>query len=404
MKVRITPSRVAGKVTAPPSKSMAHRMLICAGLASGESVVRGVSPSDDVLATMDCLRALGASCDYDGKDVKVRGLSPEKMTPHETLGCRECGSTLRFFIPICLATGRKTTLSGSEKLLSRPLSIYEELCRERGFEFENDGKTVTVYGKLESGEFTLRGDVSSQFVSGLLFALPTLGGDSAIVLTGDVESRPYIDMTIEAMKKFGVPAEWKSKNTIFVRGGQKYLPADVTVEGDWSNGAFFEALNLVGGNVSVDGLDKSSAQGDKICLDYFKKLAAGAPMLSLTDCPDLGPVMFAMAAEMHGATFTGTRRLRIKESDRVASMAAELHKFGAEFEIHDDTVTVKKTALRAPTETLSSHNDHRVAMALSVLLTKYGGTLEGAEAVKKSMPDFYEKLESLGAEVKYEDK
>lgn len=404
MKVRITPSRVAGLVTAPPSKSMAHRLLISAGLANGESVVRGVSPSEDVLATMDCLRALGASCDYDGKDARVDGLSPEKMTVRGELQCRECGSTLRFFIPICLATGRKTTLKGSEKLLSRPLSVYEELCRERGFEFENDGKTVTVCGKLKSGEYALRGDVSSQFVSGLLFALPTLGGDSRITLTGTVESRPYIDMTIVALEKFGIRAEWTGDDTIFIKGGQKYAPADVTVEGDWSNGAFFEALNIVGGNVSVDGLDGSSAQGDKICVDYFKKLAAGAPTLSLCDCPDLGPVMFAMAAEKSGATFTGTRRLRIKESDRVASMAEELAKFGAEFEIADDTVTVKKTALHAPTEALSSHNDHRVAMALSVLMTKYGGTLEGAEAVNKSMPDFYEKLSSLGAEVKYEDK
>lgn len=404
MKVVVRPSHIAGKITAPPSKSMAHRMLICAGLASGESVVRGVYPSEDVLATIYCLRALGASCDYDGKDVHVSGLSPEKMAPRGILECRECGSTLRFFIPICLITGKKTTLSGSEKLLSRPLSVYEELCRERGFEFENNGKTIAVSGKLESGEYTLRGDISSQFVSGLLFALPTLRGDSRIMLTGDIESRPYIDMTIEAMKKFGVCAKWTGENTIIIKGDQKYSPADVTVEGDWSNAAFFEAMNFVGGNVSIDGLDKTSAQGDKICMEYFEKLAAGAPTLSLTDCPDLGPVMFAAAAELSGATFTGTRRLRLKESDRVASMAAELSKFGAEFEILDDTVVVKNTALHAPTKTLSSWGDHRVAMALSVLMTKYGGELSGAEAVNKSMPDFYEKLSSLGAEVKYEDK
>ena len=404
MIVKIKPSRLCGSLSAPPSKSMAHRLLISAGLSDGTSVVCGVAPSEDVLATIDCLAALGASCDYDGKDVRVCGISPEKMAPRGTLECRECGSTLRFFIPICLTTGKKTTLSGSEKLLSRPLSVYEELCRARGFEFSNDGKKVTVSGKLKSGNYTVRGDVSSQFVSGLLFALPTAHGDSRIMLTGAVESRPYIDMTTAALEKFGVRAEWTGENTISVKGDQKYSPADVTVEGDFSNAAFFEALNLIGGDVSVDGLDFSSAQGDKICVEYFEKLAAGAPTLSLTDCPDLGPVMFAMAAEKNGATFTGTRRLRIKESDRVASMAAELYKFGAEFEIGNDTVTVKKRALHAPTDILSSHNDHRVAMALSVLMTKYGGAISSAEAVKKSMPDFYEKLSSLGAEVIYEDK
>lgn len=405
MIVKIKPSPLCGSVSAPPSKSMAHRLLISAGLSDGVSVVRGVSPSEDVLATIDCLAALGVVCTYDGRDVTVRGASPEKMTVGATLPCRECGSTLRFFIPICLLLGRRAALSGSERLLMRPLSVYENLCRERGFEYSNDGKNIIVRGKLESGEYRLRGDVSSQFVSGLLFALPTLGGDSRVTLTGRVESRPYIDMTIGALKKFGVCAEWKNENTIYVRGDQKYTPADVTVEGDWSNAAFFLALNIVDGNINVTGLDDDSSQGDKICIEYLKKLAVGAPTLSLSDCPDLGPIMFAAAAEKHGATFTETSRLREKESDRVASMTEELMKFGAEFEITGDTVTVKKTALRAPTETLSSHSDHRVAMALSVLMTKYGGTLDGAEAVKKSMPDFYERLAPLGAEIeKYEDK
>lgn len=404
MIVKIKPSRLCGSLSAPPSKSMAHRLLISAGLADGTSVVCGVAPSEDVLATIDCLAALGVRCEYDGKDVRVSGVSPEKMTVRATLPCRECGSTLRFFIPICLLTGERATLSGSERLLGRPMSVYETLCRERGFEFSNDGKNITVCGKLESGEYTLRGDVSSQFVSGLLFALPTLDGDSRITLTGKVESRPYIDMTIGALRKFGTVVRWENENTIYVRGCQEYAPADVTVEGDWSNAAFFCAADLIGGDVEVTELDENSAQGDKVCVGYFKKLAVGAPTLPLGDCPDLGPIMFAMAAEKHGATFTGTSRLRAKESDRVASMTEELVKFGAEFEISDDTVTVKNTALRAPTETLSSHGDHRVAMALSVLMTKYGGTLAGAEAVKKSMPDFYERLASLGANIIYEDK
>lgn len=399
MKAIITPSSACGTVAAPPSKSMAHRLLICAGLSGGRSIVRGVSPSEDVLATIDCLSSLGAKCDYDGKDVRVDGANAKEPVAAGVLPCRECGSTLRFFIPICLLTGKKTSLSGSGRLLKRPLSVYEDLCRERGFEFENDGKLVTVCGKLHCGEYRVRGDVSSQFISGLLFALPTVGGDSKIIIEGGVESRPYIDMTLGALEKFGVTAAWINENTIAVRGG-KYQPADVTVEGDWSNAAFFLALNLVGGKVDVTGLDGGSRQGDKVCVDYFSKTESGAPSLSLSDCPDLGPVMFAIAAERGGAEFSGTARLRAKESDRVLSMAEELEKFGAEFEIGDDSVIVKNTSLHAPTKELSSHNDHRVAMALSVLMTKYGGTLGGAEAVNKSMPDFFEKLRSVGAEVK----
>ena len=400
MKIKISPKKPVGTVTAPPSKSMAHRLLICAGLSDGASTVKNVSPSEDVLATLDCLAAIGAKCEYDGSAVRVIGCGGN-IRADGILACRESGSTLRFFIPICMLSPPGATLSGSERLLSRPLDVYEKLCRERGMAFSNDGKTVRVGGTLKSGIFSLAGDVSSQFVSGLLFSLPTLCGDSEIILEGNVESRPYIDLTMSALYSFGVCAKWISENRISVRGGQKYTPADVTVEGDCSNAAFFEALNALGGSVKICGINENTAQGDKVYGEYIAALLAGAPTLSLSNCPDLAPVMFALAAELGGATFTHTHRLRAKESDRIASMTGELKKFGASFEISDDSVTVNKTELHAPIGTLSSHNDHRVAMALSVLLTKYGGTLDGAEAVKKSMPDFYDVLSSLGAEVEY---
>lgn len=402
MKVKINPSNISGKITAPPSKSMAHRLLICAGLSSGISTVKNVAPSEDVLATLDCLSALGDVCEYDGKNVKVCG--KDKIAPHGEMHCRECGSTLRFFIPICLLSEEETVLSGSERLLSRPLEVYEKMCRERGLLFSNDGRRVRVRGKLTPGKYSLAGNVSSQFVSGLLFALPTLNNDSEIILEGGVESRPYIDMTISALEKFGVFAEWRGENRIFVSGNQKYAPADVTVEGDCSNAAFFEALNALGGHVYVDGISDDTVQGDKIYGEYIAALKNGAPTLSLADCPDLGPIMFAVAAIKNGATFTNTHRLKIKESDRVLSMAAELSKFGAELEIFDDSVIIKSAPLHRPEVELCSHNDHRVAMALSVLMTKYGGVLDGAEAVKKSMPDFYDAISSLGAEVEFYDR
>ena len=404
MRVKISPSKISGKMTAPPSKSMAHRLLVCAALSGGASTVKNVAPSEDILATLDCISALGANVEKIGETVKIGGIGGKPVAPRVKLFCRESGSTLRFLIPVALSLGCGATFFGSEKLFSRPLEFYEEMCRERGLDFSKDKNTLTVGGKLSSGEFTVPGDVSSQFVSGLLFALPTLSGDSKITLVGNIESRPYIDMTISALEKFGVLAEWRRENEIFVRGGQTFKSADVTVEGDCSNAAFFEALNFVGGSVTVGGIDENTVQGDKIYGEYFKKLCGGTPELSLADCPDLGPAAFALAAELSGATFTHTRRLRQKESDRIASMSEELEKFGAELDISEDTVTVKKTALHAPEKPLSSHNDHRVAMALSVLMTKYGGELSGAEAVKKSMPDFYDVLKSLGAEVEFYDR
>lgn len=402
MKVKISPSKISGKITAPPSKSMAHRYLICAALADGESVIKNIAQSEDILATIDCLTSLGAEIGLCGDSATVRGIG-QIAAPKGELLCRESGSTLRFLMPICLSR-RGATFSGSERLLSRPLGVYEKLCRERGIAFSNDGKKINVGGGLCAGNFSLDGGVSSQFISGLLFALPTLTSDSKITLTGSIESRPYIDMTMAALASFGVFAEWTSENEIFVKGGQKYAPADKTVEGDCSNAAFFEALNAVGGSVFVDGTDETTVRGDGIYKEYIAALTSGAPKLSLADCPDLGPVMFALAAEKNGATFTHTRRLREKESDRIAAMNDELSKFGAELYISENEVEVKKAALRAPSTELSSHNDHRIAMALSVLLTKYGGVISGAEAVKKSMPDFFDELASLGAEVEIYDR
>ena len=390
MNVAIYPSRPAGTAAAPPSKSMAHRKLICAGLAAGESVIRGVAPSQDVLATLDCLRALGAECRYQGDTVTVRGTDPFSAPDHAVLPCRECGSTLRFFVPLALLGGGDAVLTGSETLLRRPLGVYADLCRERGLRFEQSAAALSVRGPLPAGTFVLPGDVSSQFVSGLLFALPLLPGDSAIRLLPPVESRPYIDMTLSALRAFGVRAGWLDETTLSVPGGQRYQPRELAVEGDWSNAAFFLALG-----VPVTGLDADSLQGDRICVEYFKALDAGCAELDISDCPDLGPVLFAYAAARHGGRFTGIRRLRIKESDRAAAMAEELEKFGVLVALGENVAAVG-TGLRAPERLLDGHNDHRIVMALSVLCARTGGTICGAEAVDKSFPDFFDRLNAIG--------
>ena len=398
MKAVISPGVARGVIQAPPSKSMAHRQLICAGLADGESLIRGVDRNEDVLATMDCLEALGAFLSWEGDAVRVRGCDPRRAAP-AVLRCRESGSTLRFMIPLCLLPGCEMRLEGSPTLLSRPLSVYEDLFRLRGLTLRRED-SLLVQGPLTPGSFEIPGDVSSQFVTGLLFALPLLPDASVIRLIPPVESRSYLNLTLQALRDAGVVIRLADENTFEIPGHARYLPQDTAVEGDYSNAAFPDALNLLGGKVTVTGLNENSLQGDRICRTYFARLAAGPAELDLSDCPDLAPVLFALAAFLHGAVFTGTRRLRFKESDRGAAMAEELARFGVPLRLEENRITVPAGCIREPSGPLSSHNDHRIAMALSLLCTRTGGTILGAEAVRKSYPAWWDVLRSLGINVR----
>lgn len=402
MKITINKSLAKGTIIAPPSKSMAHRMLISGGLSEGKSIIHKIAPSEDILATLDCLEALGAKYTYDGYTVEIYGIGKNPLSPKDTLKCRESGSTLRFFLPLCMI-GEKITLTGSEKLLSRPLGVFEELCKNQNILFENSGKEITIKGTLKSGDYEIPGNISSQFITGLLFALPLLSGDSLIKIIPPIESLSYINLTLEALAEFGINIKWQDQNTLYIKGNQEYQPREVTVEGDYSNTAFFEALNFVGGNVKIEGLNPKSIQGDRVYAELFKKLDKGTPTIDISDCPDLGPILFSVASVKNGATFTGTKRLKIKESDRSTAMASELLKFGVEAQIEDDKVKIFPKNFHKPTEVLYGHNDHRIVMSMSVLLTLTGGTIEGAEAVKKSMPDFFQNLENLGVDIHYED-
>ena len=398
MNAAITAGQARGTLPAPPSKSMAHRLLLCAGLCKGESVVRNVAFSEDIRATMDVLRAIGARIDPDQEHVFIKGADVRRASCAEPVSCRESGSTLRFAIPLLLLSGEPFTLTGHGRLMQRPQSVYADLCRKQGLRFEQNGDAITLAGPLQAGDFEIPGDISSQFVSGLLFALPLLDADSTIRLLPPVESRSYIDMTLAALKAFGITAGWADETTLIVPGGQQYRPWDIAVEGDWSNAAFFHALRALGHDVRVTGLRQDALQGDRVCVPYFEALQAGCPTLDISDCPDLGPVLMAAAAGLHGCTLTGTRRLAIKESDRGAAMAEELAKLGVTCEIGENAITVS-AGLHPPTEPLCGHNDHRIVMACAVLLTRVGGTIIGAEAVSKSFPDFFDRLRGLGIEV-----
>ncbi len=395
MKAVIHKSKATGTAKAPPSKSMAHRLIISAALAKGKSRITGVELSEDIKATLSCLSSLGIEWLYENGTVTIEGTG--KVMPTGRLNCNECGSTLRFFIPICMLSEKEATLTGSSRLMERPLSVYESLCKEHGYGFKREGELLTIKGTLKSGTYTVDGGVSSQFISGLLFALPLTDGDSYIKLCGRVESRSYIDMTLSALDSFGVKAYWQNENALYIKGGQRYTATDTDVEGDYSNAAFLSALNLLGGKVNLTGLKEDSLQGDKIYREYFEALKAGCPTLDVSNCPDLAPILMAMAAAMNGATLVGTSRLKIKESDRGAVMAAELLKLGANVTVEENTITVKG-GISPPKAALCGHNDHRIVMALSVLLTLFGGEIEGAEAVNKSMPRFFETIKKLGVE------
>ncbi len=394
----IIPSRARGTVFAPPSKSMAHRTLIC-GAFSEKSTVRGVDMSKDIEATIGCLRALGTEIEYENGTVRIGGFDPDKIKEGTELFANESGSTLRFLIPVCLLSDKEITVTGAQRLFERPLGIYENICREKGLYFKKEGNTLRLRGPLRGGEFTVAGDVSSQFISGLLFALPLAEGDSVINITGNFESASYIDLTLSALKDFGAPVERRDERTFIIRGKSKFKSLDTQVEGDWSNGAFFEALNYLGGDVTVKGLREDSLQGDRVYRELFRRIENKDFPIDITDCPDLAPILFTVAAAKGEGIFTGTRRLKIKESDRAEVMREELAKFGARVTVLENEVRVNCEKLKVPSEHLLSHNDHRIVMSMAVLSTVTGGVIEGCEAVSKSFPDFFRRLGEVMIEV-----
>lgn len=401
MTATFTTCKLSGKTDAPPSKSMAHRFLISAALSKGVSVISGVDYSEDILATIDCLKALGADIKIDNDKVRVDPLNFMKADA-PVLKCRESGSTLRFFIPLALCLGLPVQFNASERLLQRPLDVYEDICRDNGFLFEKGTNTLTVKGNLKPQNFKVRGDISSQFITGLVFALVYLNKDSKIEIIPPFESRPYIDMTLDALKTFGADIEFCDDYTISVKSSDMHS-VSAKVEGDYSNAAFLDAFNFIGSDVMVENLKKDSLQGDKVYKEYFNLIDKGVPTLDISDCVDLGPVLIALAAVKNGAVLTGTDRLKAKESDRGAAMHNELKKLGGGLVFGDNMITVPKLENVKKNALLDGHNDHRIVMAMSLILSVYGGEISGAEAVRKSYPSFFEDIKMLGAEVKLND-
>ncbi len=391
------PCKLCGTVDAPPSKSMAHRYLIGAALSGQTCTLTGVEYSEDILASMDCLKALGADITTDGDRVRI---DPQDFMKADQpiLECRESGSTLRFMIPLALCTGRTVILRGSKRLFERPLNVYEELCHDPGFRFDRDETSVTLCGRLKSGRYRVRGDVSSQFITGLILALVYTGGNSSIEILPPLESRPYVDLTISSLRSFGADVAFTDSYRIEIKASKMHAFSG-RIEGDYSNAAFLEAFNHIGSEIRINHLKPDTLQGDSVYAAYFRQISAGVPTLNISDCPDLGPVLFALAALKNGAVFTGTDRLKAKESDRGAAMHEELRKLGGGLIFGDNSITVPKQKLAYKGVVLDGHNDHRIVMAMSVILSQTGGVIQGAEAVRKSYPTFFEDIKRLGAEV-----
>lgn len=390
MDITIHPSKLHGTIVAIPSKSQAHRLLICAAFSDSETNLYCPETNRDIEATADCLRSLGATIIRNDAGYIVKPI----MSPpaKATLSCGESGSTLRFMLPIVGALGVDATFRMEGRLPYRPLSpLWEEMERMGCTITRPTEDTLRCQGQLSPGQYSIDGSISSQYITGLLYALSLIPGNSALYITGNIESRPYIEMTERALELFGVDTSGYK-----ISGGSAYqTPGVVTIEGDWSNGAFFLAAKALGCNLDITGLDPSSAQGDRAVQDILIQLNKHTT-IDAADIPDLVPILAIVAAAKHGAIFQNIQRLRLKESDRVASVAAMLESFGITVHVDDKELTVEPGSFRGCI--IDSAADHRIAMAAAIGATIAKGpvTILGAQCVAKSYPSFWDEYKRLG--------
>lgn len=399
MRIRISKSTANGIINAQPSKSYSHRLLIAASLSNQESIVENIVLSNDIISTINCLKTLKKEIIIKNNTAYIKTLN-EPLEDELIFDCNESGSTLRFMIPIGTLTGKRLIFKGTKKLISRGIGPFEEILTQLGFYIEIQEEQIILEGKLKPGTFNIVGNISSQFISGLLLTLPLLDGESKINITTNLESKNYVDMTLDVLNQAGI--EIKQENNIYYISPSKYQNNHYIVEGDYSNAAFIDALNYLNGNVIINNLNDKSLQGDKVYKELFSLLNKDYQTIDISNCIDLGPCLFAFAGLKHGAHFINTSRLKIKESDRIEDLKQELVKFGIEVITKENEVIIKNENLHSPIEELYGHNDHRIVMALSIMLTVYGGVIKGTNAVNKSYPTFFKDLEKLGIEVKYE--
>lgn len=401
MNLTIHPTKLAGTITPPPSKSQAHRVIISAALAEGDTSILNLEMSQDILATLDCMRSLGAKTAENGSVITGIGGKKTVFDPLPRLDCCESGSTLRFLIPIALAVAGGGVFTGRGRLMQRPQKPYADLFHAHGIRFDTVNDTIEVEGTLKAGRYELPGNVSSQFITGLLFALPMVEGDSDIVLTTELESAGYIDATIAAQQQFGIDIETTDYGW-HIRGGQTYrAPAEpLTVDADYSNAAFPIIAKGLGSDLTIIGLNRDAHQGDKVIEELEEQLDGdGEVVIDVRQCPDLVPALAGRAALRDGQVtrIINAARLRIKESDRLDTVTTELNKLGAQVEQTEDSLIIHGVA-SLHGGTVNSHNDHRIAMMIAMVATcaTEDVILEDAGSVAKSYPSFWEHYAALG--------
>ncbi|MDY6228347.1 MULTISPECIES: 3-phosphoshikimate 1-carboxyvinyltransferase [unclassified Clostridium] len=420
--IKINNSKLKGIVKVPPSKSMAHRAIICAALGSGVSTIENIDYSDDINATIDGMISLGASIKKDGDKLTIIGAfnKEAKRNAVRTIDCNESGSTLRFLVPVSLLFDGMTKFVGRGNLGKRPLDAYYNIFKEQGVKYSTvDGRlSLMVKGKLDSGEFTLAGNISSQFITGLLFALPLLEGDSKIILTTELESKGYIDLTLACMKDFGIYIENNNYREFTIKGNQGYVSRDYRVEGDYSQGAFYLCADALGSEVEVQDLRKDSLQGDKEIIEILERMGAKfnygdklscnpsnelvSTVIDGSQCPDIIPVISLVAALSKGTTeIINAGRLRIKECDRLKAVATELNKLGANIEEKEEGLVIHGVQELEGGVEVWSWKDHRIAMTLAIASTrcKKPIIIKDYDCVAKSYPKFFEDYKMLGGAV-----
>ncbi len=398
MDIKITPGFLNGKITVPPSKSISHRALICASLAKGRSVLHNILDCEDTHATIDALEALGASIEYSSGEAVTEGIaSPAAIAD---INCRESGSTLRFIIPIAAALGTKTTFRGKANLPNRPITPYLEEFPKHGVSFDTESMPYTINGKLTGGEFPVTGDISSQFITGYMLALPLTGTDCRIKLTSELQSRPYAELTADVMNTFGCHVDI-GEDDFRIRAGSLFKPREYTVEADMSQAAFFLVANALGGSTDPVNLNRASVQGDRAIIEMtrdFMQNGGKAFDVDAENIPDLVPIMTVLACFAKGTShITSCGRLRIKECDRLEAISTELGRLGAKIEAGPDFLTVQGTdSIRGGV--CETYNDHRIAMSLAVASQRCTEPIiiRGAECVSKSYPDFFKDFAALG--------
>ncbi len=394
MDITIHPGKLSGSVCAIPSKSQAHRLLICSAFANKPTTLICPQINQDIEATADCLRALGADIFRSAEGYRIRPVC--NIPDSATLNCRESGSTLRFMLPIVGALGVNTIFQMAGRLSERPLSpLWEEMERMGCTLSRPTANTISCTGKLKAGNYYIDGGVSSQFITGLLFAMALIPGENTLTIIGNVESYPYIQITHQALAAFGILIDDNKISGSF----PFHSPGKFSVEGDWSNAAFFLTAGAMGSNLSVEGLNTNSAQGDRAIVQILNSMTENVTV-SAADIPDLIPVLSVAAAAKCGAVFTNIQRLRLKESDRVASTIAMLKAVGIQAEATEDTLTIYPGQIQGGI--VDAVNDHRIAMSAAIAATVAVGsvTILGAQCVAKSYPSFWEEFSRLGG--KYE--